>query len=95
MNTITKELFEEIDKQIALYHKESSEIHDRYYDRKRYRYKSGFLASEWTYYTEFVGKANYREWEDTSICSYLNFLSSKVLNLKNKKNQIFWKYLGK
>lgn len=93
MNTITKELFDEIDKQIALYQKESSEIHDRYYNRKRYRSK--FLASEWTYYTEFVRKANYREWEDASVCSYLNFLSSKIHNLKNKKNQIFWKYLGK
>ena len=84
-----------IDKQIKEYWDEMQEVYKEYLDHKTLRWRNGFRASDWTYYNEFLTKADYEDWNDSSVCSYLNYLGSRIRNLKLKKNQIKWKNYGK
>lgn len=70
-------------------------IFKRCYDYKRHCWKKDFNVTEWNYYKEFWGKAFYKEWEDKYVECYLNFLNSRVRNIKCKINQIKWKNFGK
>lgn len=90
-----KEQLKAIDKQIKEYWDEIQEVYEDCLDNKTRCWRRGFRASDWTYYNEFLTKADYKDWDDRSACSYINYLGSRIRNLKLKKNQIKWKNFGK
>ena len=75
---------------------ESREVARHYYDDKLHSWRrGGFNVTDWTYYREFWGKADYEEWENYSVTSYLNFLSSRLKNIEIKLNQIKMREFGR
>ena len=82
---------DKIKRELAEINREFSDVVDLYYDRKTHHWRDGFTASNWNFYREFRAKHDYHKWNDSSVVSYLNFLTARVRNLKCKMNREFWK----
>jgi hypothetical protein len=82
---------DKIKQELAGINQEFSDVVDLYYDRKTNHWRDGFMASNWNFYREFRAKHDYCDWNDSSVVSYLNFLTARVRNLKYKMNREFWK----
>ena len=82
---------DKIKQELAEINREFSDVIDLYYDQKTHHWRDGFMASNWNFYREFRAKHDYHKWNDSSVVSYLNFLTARVRNLKYKMNREFWK----
>lgn len=86
-----KNIQDKIKRELEEINQEFSDVVDLFYDQKTYHWKDWFVASNWNFYREFMGKHDYCDWNDGSVVSYLNFLISRVRNLKYKMNREFWR----
>ncbi len=87
MNTIQDKIKRELEE----INKEYNDVYDLFYDQKTHHWKDGFTASNWNFYREFRAKHDYCDLNDSSVVSYLNFLTARVRNLKYKMNREFWR----